>query len=182
MKNIYFILYIYIYFSSLEIKKKKKCMSLKPMFFVLRVELCVFAETLVERKKRRSIMWRWIEWGVNCWLCGRPVCKQTDRQAAEVLLVESSWRTERRGTRGDGWPDLQSPSLKPSPPLPFLFPPPPLPSALPPLPKTTVPLVCRTLRRKRWILLLFFFKGILHWIIWKVTTDSYGNPELKLTS
>lgn len=144
---------------------------------------CVYLQRPSWKEKKRSIMWRWIEWGVNCWLCGRPVCKQTDRQAAEVLLVESSWRTERRGTRGDGWPDLQSPSLKPSPPLPFFIPPPPLPFHQPSHPS----------RKPRFLssagpyeekdeFCCCFFKGILHWMIWKVTTDSYGNPELKLTS
>lgn len=110
-------------------------------------------------------------------------CVQTDWQTgcggaiSGVELEDRAARDERRRVTGPAVTLFKT--LSPSP---FFIPPPPLPSALPPLPKTTVPLVCRTLRRKRWILLLFFFKGILHWIIWKVTTDSYGNPELKLTS
>lgn len=48
MKNIYFI-FIYIYFSSLELKK---CMSLKPVF-VLRGELCVSADP---RGKKNSVV------------------------------------------------------------------------------------------------------------------------------
>lgn len=81
MKNIYFI--IYIYFSSLEIKEKKKCMSLKIGTASRRERFCLFVE-----KKSVACRVRW-----TCWLCGRPVCKQTWKQAA----------ARRRTESGGGW-------------------------------------------------------------------------------
>lgn len=31
-------------------------------------------------RKENVMVWRWMDEGVNCWMCGRPVCRQTDRQ------------------------------------------------------------------------------------------------------
>lgn len=76
-------------------------------------------------RKENVMVWRWMDEGVNCWMCGRPVCRQTDRQTGGGWS-QSGWRTDsaRWRRRGDGWPDLQSPLFlfiylffKPSPPL-----------------------------------------------------------------
>lgn len=46
-------------------------------------------------KEKQSVMttWRWTDWGVHCWLCGRPVCSRHDGQAAEA---DSGWSAPLR--------------------------------------------------------------------------------------
>lgn len=70
MKNRYSIIH-FIYFSSLEIRNKNLKRWWARNLFVLWMELCV------GEKQSVTIMSRQIEWGVDCWLCGRPVCKPT---------------------------------------------------------------------------------------------------------
>lgn len=108
-------------------------MSLKPMFFVLRVELCVFAETLVERKKKKYhvTMDR-----VRCKLLAVwKTCVQTDWQTgcggaiSGVELEDRAARDERRRVTGPAVTLFKT--LSPSP---FFYSPPTSPSISPPTP------------------------------------------------
>lgn len=90
MKNRYSIIH-FIYFSSLEIRNKNLKRSWARNLFVLWMELCV------REKQSVTIMSRQIERGVDCWLCGRPVCKPTrGTGSGGVRAEDGEVREERR--------------------------------------------------------------------------------------
>lgn len=90
MKNRYSIIH-FIYFSSLEIRNKNLKRWWARNLFVLWMELCV------GEKQSVTIMSRQIEWGVDCWLCGRPVCKPTRGTGSGGVRAEDrEVREERR--------------------------------------------------------------------------------------
>lgn len=149
-------------------------MSLKPMFFVLRVELCVFAETLVERKKKKYhvTMDR-----VRCKLLAVwKTCVQTDWQTgcggaiSGVELEDRAARDERRRVTGPAVTLFKT--LSPSP----FFIPPPLPFHQPSHPSRKPRFLSSAGPYEEKDEFCCCFKGILHWIICLLPSKARKEP------